>query len=130
MIVKLILTLTSIIALIGSVLHLSCNKDDYMVGPAPPTPPKATINFHIKNSIVPAYGVYLYRIISYPTSNVYDSTKNIYLRTGVDTTFNYAVEGNTNNLFSVGVPDPDEIPYYMESRYLVAGSNINWEIEY
>ena len=126
---KTIIRFTITIFLLGFVVLISCKKDNSVITPPPPA--KATINFHIKNSfVVPAGSIYLYRLISTTTSNIYDSTQNIYLRPNIDTTFIYKVDGNTSNVFIIGIPDPDEIPYYIENRYIVAGSSVNWNIEY
>lgn len=128
---KLVLKLTVCILLSVSLAFASCKKESHDSTMPSQLPAKATINFHIKNSSVfPGYDIYLYRIISYPYMNIYDSTQNIYLRPNIDTTFIYTVGGNTNNVFIVGIPDPDEIPYYIESRYMVAGSNVSWDIQY
>jgi len=116
----------------GSISFISCKKNNDIVDTPPLTPAKASINFHIKDVNPYGFGapIYLYRIISYPTFNIYDSTQNIYLRPNIDTTFIYTVGGNTSNIFVVGIPDFDEIPIYIENRYIVAGSNVNWEIFY
>lgn len=129
---KKIMQYSAFILLSECISFTSCKKESHdLLTPPPVSPAKATINFHIKNSIVfPGYDVYLYRIISYPNLNIYDSTKNIYLRQNIDTTFIYSVEGNSNNVFVVGIPDFDAIPIYIENRYIVSGSNFNWEITY
>ena len=127
---KKIIQYSFVIIELACISFIACKKEKIIPGSVTPLE-KAKINFHIQNnSTVAGNDVYLYRIISYPTYNIYDSTQNIYLRPNIDTTFIFTVEGNTTNLFIIGKPDPDEIPYYMESKFLVAGSNINWHIEY
>ena len=117
----------------GTTGFMSCSKEKAATSLViPPPQAKATINFHIKDTSLSGWGepIYLYRLILTPTANYYDSTQNIYLRPNIDTTFTYPVAGNTNNLFTVGGDPFNGILIYMESKFMVAGSNINWEIIY
>lgn len=111
---------------------ISCKKANYMVDPPPPLPAKSTINFHLKDTNTFGWGepIYLYRLIMTPTSNIYDSKENIYLRPNIDTTFKYEIAGNTNNLFTVGGDPFNGIIIYMEQKFVAAGSSINWDITY
>ena len=120
-----------IIVLTGSFAFISCNKKDD--APALQVlPSNATINFHIKDTNTSALGepVFLYRLIFTPTANYYDSSQNISLRPNIDTSFMYAVAGNTTNLFTVGGPPFDGVIIYKEHKFLQAGSSVDWEIIY
>ena len=117
----------------GTTGFMSCSKEKAATSLViPPPQAKATINFHIKDTSLSGWGepIYLYRLILTSTANYYDSTQNIYLRPNIDTTFKYPVAGNTNNLFTVGGDPFNGILIYMESKFIAAGSNINWEITY
>ena len=111
---------------------MSCSKEKATGALVNSPPAKATINFHIKDTSISGWGepIYLYSLILTPTANYYDSTQNVSLRPNIDTTFKYSVAGNTNNLFTVGGDPFNGILIYMESKFIAAGSNINWEIIY
>ena len=121
-----------IVTLTGTTVFMSCSKEKAATSLVIPPPAKATINFHIQDTSLWGWGepIYLYRLILTPTANYYDPSQNIYLRPNIDTTFIYSVAGNTNNLFTVGGDPFNGILIYMESKFMVAGSNINWEIIY
>ena len=121
-----------VITLTGTTGFVSCSKEKAKGFLGVPPPAKATINFHIKDTSLSGWGetIYLYRLILTPTVNYYDSSQNIYLRPNIDTTFIYLVDGNTNNLFTVGGVPFDGIVIYMEQKFITAGSNVNWDITY
>ena len=129
---KMRLKYFELIMLTGLLLLLACKKNnDFLVPPAP-LPSKATINFHIKDASASDWGepIFLYRLGLTATRNYYDSTQDIYLRPNIDTSFAYQVEGNTNNLFTVGGDPFNGVIIYMEQKFIPAGRIINWEIIY
>jgi hypothetical protein len=109
----------------------SCKRDNDITV-APPLPAKSTINFHIKDSSMLDWGepVYLSRLVFTSYSNEYDSGENIFLRSNIDTIFSLRITGNTNNLFTVGGAPFDGVLIYKELKFILAGSNVNWEIIY
>jgi len=129
---KAVLKTTTCIFLSVTVAIISCRKDNNVIPPLPPLPANSTINFHLKDTSTSGWGepIYLYRLALTSTANYYDASENIYLRPNIDTTFKYLVAGNTNNLFTVGGDPFNGILIYMEHKFIAAGSNINWEINY
>jgi hypothetical protein len=132
---KKIIQNITLIVITGWVNFAACKKENSVVPVITSSPPvaqgNATINFHIKNvNGNPGYPVYLYRMVVDSLSSSYTGGRDIYLRPNIDTMFNYQLFGNTNNLFIVGSTIDDNIIIYQELRYIVAGSSVNWSLEY
>jgi len=74
--------------------------------------------------------VYLSHLVFISYSNDYNPSENIFLRPNIDTAFSFKVAANTNNQFTVGGAPFDGVLIYKEQKFILAGSNVNWEIVY